>query len=127
MIVRYFNDLISLVDTVCRDLMGRWRVYGAVHVGRVFGLKRYSDGGGKLTEWDWKVVPYCSKVRETLLLKIRKPILAFVRVPNTKDDRIVFYVYYNSSLFRNDEVEEIINEFNEMIKNNLCVLEMRSG
>jgi len=52
MIVRYFNDLTSLVDAVCSDLKGRWSMYGAVHVGRVFGLKRYSDGGGELTEWD---------------------------------------------------------------------------
>jgi len=127
MIVRYFNDLRSLVDTVCSDLKGKWRVYGAVHVGRVFGLKRYSDDSGELTVWDWVAVPYCSNVRKRMLLKMRKPILAFVRVGSKDDEKIVFYVYYDNHLFSKYEVEEIVNEFNELIKNNLCVLKMRSG
>jgi len=93
----------------------------------VFGVKRYNDGGGELTDWDWKVVAFCSKVRERLLLKSRKPILAFVRVGSKDDKKTVFYVYYDSHLFSKDEVEEIINEFNELIKYYICALEMRSG
>jgi hypothetical protein len=127
MIVKYFTDLKSLADSVCSELKGMWRKYGYVHVGRVFSLKRRPDGVLELTEWDWRVIPYCSKVRERLLLKIRKPLLAFVRVPSAKDDTVVFYVYYNSCFFREEEVEEIVNEFNNMISSNLWVIEMRSG
>jgi hypothetical protein len=127
MIVKYFNDLESLADSVCSELKGMWRKYGCVHVGRVFSLKRCSCGVLELTEWDWRAVPYCSKVRERLLLRIRKPLLAFVRVPSAKDDKVVFYVYYNMCFFGEEEVKETINEFNNMINSNLWVIEMRSS
>jgi hypothetical protein len=127
MFIRYFNCIEELVSVVCNEMSGKWMKYGGVHVGRAFGVKRYNDGGGELTSWDWGAVAFCSNVRKRLLLKLRKPILAFVRVGSRDDEKTVFYVYYDNHLFSKHEVEEIINEFNELIKNNLCILKMRSG
>jgi hypothetical protein len=126
MIVKYFSSLDELVSNVCRDIRGWRRLYGAVHVGRVFGLKRYADGRGELTRWDWVAVPYCSNVRERLLLSSVKPILAFVRAGHFDSNKTVFYVYFNRLFFSDSEVEEIVNEFNEHIKLNCYALEMRS-
>jgi hypothetical protein len=127
MIVKYFNSLDELVSNVCREMRGWRRLYGAVRVGRVFGVKRYDNGYGELADWDLEVVPYCSKVRDRLLLKVRKPILAFVRVGNRDYNVVVFYVYFNSQFFSRNEIEEIINEFNEYIKSYWFALKIRSG
>jgi hypothetical protein len=127
MIVKYFSSLDELVSNVCREMRGWRRLYGAVHVVRVFGVKRYDNGDGELVDWDLEVVPYCSKVRDRLLLKVGKPILAFVRVGNRGCKVVVFYVYFNSQFFSRNEIEEIINEFNEYIKSYWFALKIRSG
>jgi hypothetical protein len=127
MSIRYFDSIEELVSVVCNEMRGKWRKHGGVHVGRVFGVKRYADGSGELTKWDWGVTGFCSNIRRKLLLKINKPILAFVRASYGVDERVLFYVYYDNHLFSEREVEEIINEFNECIKNNLWVLKMVSG
>jgi hypothetical protein len=127
MIIRYFDSLGELVSVVCRDLKELHRRYGYVYVGRVFGVKRYSASSVELADWDWEVVPYCSKVRDRLSLKTRKPILAFVRTGHRSDEHTMFYVYFNPQFFSNNEVEEIINEFNEMIKLYGFAIKMRSG
>jgi hypothetical protein len=123
--VKYFSNLDELVSDVCNELKGKWRMYGGVHVGRVFGLKRYEDGGGELTDWDWAFVTYCSKVRNRLMLKIRKPILAFVRVGHFDSKKTMFYVYFNQLLFSKREVEEIVSEFDNHIRLNCYALEVR--
>jgi hypothetical protein len=127
MIIKYFNSLDELVQVVCNELKGKWGMYGGVHVGRVFGLKRYADGSGELTDWDWEFVAYCSKVKDRLLLKLRKPILAFVRVGCYDLKKTVFYVYFNQLLFSKREVEEIISEFDSYIRFNFYAIKVGSG
>jgi hypothetical protein len=127
MIIKYFSCVDELVSAVCNEMKGKWIKYGPVHVGRVFGVKRYVDGGGELTEWDLEVTAFCSRIRKRLLLKIMKPILAFVRVGYKDDVNIVFYVYYDRHLFSEQEVEEIVKEFNELIKENIYAHRMSSG
>jgi hypothetical protein len=125
MIFKYFSNLESLVKAVCSDMEGKWVKYGGVHVVRIFSIRYYSNGSYVIDEWDWKVVPYCSKVRDRLLLKNRKPVLAFVRVGYRNDEQATFYIYVGPVLLTKSKVEKIIEEYDEMINQNWYAIEMK--